>query len=60
MRVRLRLDPKNYLVVESKCWYQFKWQYEKDFYGDNERSTTYERAKEYAQALLHPEIEEIT
>jgi hypothetical protein len=61
MRVRLRLDPRNNWVVESKYWYQFKWQCESVFYfhSASEKSTAYELAKEYAQALLHPEIEEI-
>ncbi|CAB5222754.1 hypothetical protein UFOVP376_23 [uncultured Caudovirales phage] len=56
MRVRLRLSPKQYWVVESKRWYDFDWQYKEDFYGDN----AYERAKAYALRLKHPRIEEIT
>jgi len=56
MRVRVRLHPKEYWVVESKCWYEFDWQYESLFSGDN----AYERAKAYGQALKYPQFEEIT
>jgi len=54
MRVRLRLHPKQYWVVETKSWF-FDWEYAELFMGDN----AYERAKVYAQALKHPQIEEI-
>jgi hypothetical protein len=56
MRVRVRLHPKEYWVVESKRWYEFDWQYENLFSGDN----AYERAKAYGQALKYPQFEEIT
>jgi|Laugrespbdmm15sd_2_1035082.scaffolds.fasta_scaffold12411_4 hypothetical protein len=58
MRVRLRLNPEKDWVVESKCWHNILWQYEKTFYvydGD-----AYERARHYAVLLKHPTIEEIT
>ena len=55
MRVRIRLHPKGYWVVETKRWYEFDWQYENLFSGDND----YERAHFYARALKYPQIEEI-
>lgn len=55
MRVRVRLHPKGYWVVETKRWYEFDWQYENLFDGDD----TYERAKAYGQALKYPQYEEI-
>jgi hypothetical protein len=42
--------------VETKRWYQLDWQYETCFAVGN----AYERAKNYAVLLKHPEIEEIT
>lgn len=56
MRVRIRLHPKEYWVIETKRWYEFDWQYENLFAGDN----AYERAKAYAVLLKHPQLEEIT
>ena len=56
MRVRIRLHPKHYWVVESKRWYDVDWQYEQLFGGDD----SYEIAKNYARLLKHPQIEEIT
>ena len=56
MRVRLRFSPKQCWVVESKYWYEFDWQYKNMFVGDN----SYERAKDYAVLLKHPQVEEIT
>jgi hypothetical protein len=56
MRVRLRLDPRQFWVVESLVWYNFEWSYEQCFHGEN----AYERAHVYARALKHPKIEEIT
>ena len=56
MRVRIRLHPKEYWVVETKRWYEFDWQYENLFAGDE----AYEHAKDYAVRLKHPQIEEIT
>ena len=55
MRVRIRLHPKGYWVVETKRWYEFDWQYENLFAGDD----TYERAKAYARALKYQQFEEI-
>ena len=55
MRVRVRLHPKGYWVVETKRWYEFDWQYENLFSGDND----YERAHFYARALKYPQFEEI-
>lgn len=55
MRVRIRLHPKQYWVVEIKRWHNFDWEYRELFMGDE----AYERAKVYAQALKHPQIEEI-
>jgi hypothetical protein len=55
MRVRVRLHPKEYWVVETKRWYEFDWQYENLFAGDD----SYERAKAYGQALKYPQFEEI-
>lgn len=55
MRVRVRLHPKQYWVVETKSWF-FDWEYAELFMGDN----AYERAKDYALRLKHPQIEEIT
>ncbi|CAB4131816.1 hypothetical protein UFOVP125_26 [uncultured Caudovirales phage] len=56
MRVRIRLHPKEYWVLETKLWYEFNWQYENLFMGDN----AYERAKACAVLSKHPQIEEIT
>ena len=55
MRVRIRLHAKEYWVVESKNWYNFSWQYQTLFMGDN----AYERAKAYGQALKYQQYEEI-
>ena len=55
MRVRIRLHPKGYWVVETKRWYEFDWQYDNLFSGDD----SYERAKAYGQALKYPQYEEI-
>lgn len=56
MRVRISLHPKEYWVVETKRWYEFDWQYENLFVGDE----AYKRAKDYAVLLKHPQVEEIT
>ena len=56
MRVRLRFDPREYWVVESKLWYNFHWKIEASYQGDD----AYERAHFYARALKHPHTEEIT
>ena len=56
MRVRVRMNPHRDWVVESKRWYNFTWQYEYLFIGND----AYERAHAYARALQHPTFEEIT
>lgn len=58
MRVRIRLHPlgKEYWFVETKRWYEFDWQYENLFAGDE----AYKRAKDYAVLLKHPQIKDIT
>ena len=56
MRIRLVLNPHQYWLVESKRWYNIKWQYEALFAGDD----AYKQAHHYARLLKHPEIEEIT
>ena len=55
MRVRLRFNPHEYWTVESKLWYQFFWQFESSFHGDD----CYERAHLFARALKHGQTEEI-
>jgi hypothetical protein len=56
MRVRLRLIPRDYWIVETKRWYDFLgWMIADSFTGDN----AYERAHFYARALKYPQIEEI-
>ena len=55
MRVRVRFHPRQYWVVETKSWL-YGWEYKELFMGDD----AYKRAKDYAQALKHPQIEEIT
>ena len=55
MRVRIRLHPNELWIVESKRWYDFEWNYENSFIGDN----AYERAHFFARLLKNPEIEEI-
>ena len=56
MKVRLRLDPNQHWYVESKRWYEFNWQHENLFAGDE----AYERAKDYALRLKYQATEEIT
>lgn len=56
MKVRLRLDPRQKWVVETKRWYEFNWQYQESFYGDK----AYDSAKDYALRLKYQATEEIT
>jgi hypothetical protein len=56
MRVRLRISPDKDWVVESKHWYNFRWEYQQLFSGDD----AHERARFYARALKNPYTEEIT
>jgi hypothetical protein len=56
MRVRLRLHPRKYWVVESMFWYDLSWNYEQCFHGDD----AYERAHEYGRLLKNNYTEEIT
>jgi hypothetical protein len=55
MRVRLRFNPREMWVVESKHWYELKWTFHDMFGGDN----SYTRAYLYARTLKRPHIEEI-
>ena len=55
MRVRVRFDPENQWIVETKRWYSFYWYYQARLHGDN----AYKRACVYARALKYPQIEEI-
>jgi len=55
MRVRLKFNPHGYWIVESKRHWYRGWQWEQSFHGDN----AYERAKFFAQALKHQQVEEI-
>ena len=55
MRVRIRFHFNEIWIVESKRWYNFKWNYENSFMGDN----AYERAHFCARIVKNPEIEEI-
>ena len=55
MKVRLRFDPREVWVVESKYWYEFTWHFKESFSGDG----SYTRAYMYARTLKRPHIEEI-
>ena len=55
MRVRLRFDPRELWVVESKYWYEFTWHLRESFSGDG----SYTRAYMYARTLKRPHTEEI-
>jgi 5,10-methylene-tetrahydrofolate dehydrogenase/methenyl tetrahydrofolate cyclohydrolase len=60
MRVRLRLDADGEWIVETKCWYDIGWEYERRFWvGDVDKKAAYEQAKKYAQNLKYPKTEEI-
>jgi len=55
MRVRLVFHPDKYWIVQIKRWYQFRWEHENSFCGDD----AYERAHFYARALKYPHTEEV-
>ena len=55
MRVRLRLDPRGYWIVETKRWYNFSCMCADSFTGDH----AYDQAYSYALALKYPQTEEI-
>ena len=55
MRVRIRLDPRKFWVVESKQWYSLRWQFQNSFYGDD----AVQRAHEYGRLLKANYTEEI-
>ena len=56
MRVRIWQHPLGgNWYVQQKFWWNLTWQYVESFSGDNAR----QRAKAYAERLLHPETEEI-
>lgn len=57
MRVRIRQHPLGgRWYVESKTWRNpLRWQYVEEFWGEQ----ALERAKEYAERLVHPVIVEV-
>lgn len=55
MRVRLRFNPREMWVVESKKWYELSWVFRDMFGGDN----SYHRALAYAKLLKYPIIEDL-
>jgi len=56
MRVRIRQTPRGYWEVESKKWWQFAWNFEEAFLGDN----AYDRAYEYARKIKSPYCMEVS
>lgn len=56
MRVRLRQHPLGgRWYAETKFWWQLRWQRVEEFWGDH----AYERALEYAERLIRPNIVEV-
>ena len=57
MRVRIKEEADGFWRVETKHWYQFHWQYEKDF-GPYDQFA-YEKALAYAERMKNLRVEEI-
>lgn len=56
MRVRIRQHPLiGRWCVEKKFWWQLRWQRVEGFWGER----AYERALEYAERLIRPNIVEV-
>lgn len=56
MRVQLRQHPLGGgWYVERKFWWQLRWHRVEDFWGDN----ALERATQYAERLIRPNIVEV-